>query len=403
MMLSWKKILSSTLPKNNKFAIHRCCPICEKNSTKTILTFENFQFFSDSDVSKQLSLHEVQCLQCGAIYLNPCYSDLGFQILFSEAGMSYGSTDTRPIEQLEWLKKQSLLNDGFHFIDVGCGIGNFLAALPKNIKKTGIDIDQSSINKAQNLHPDINFICSSFDKFILDGPIDVITMFHVLEHLPKPKETLKQLYTLANQSTRMIIEVPIIENGMTNDINGFFSAQHLTHFSRHSLRNILQSSGWTILQWDEQQDYNGCRVLVKKGTPSPILFNSTQEYTNVYEYLISWYQAINNAELKLNTIESHRCVIWGGGMHLEFLYQTTSLFSKAIEFIIIDSDPNKQNKTWRGIHIYPPNVIKMLKELDNITFIPSSYRGENSIISAMIDAGINPKQIIKLYDYTKVY
>ena len=61
-------------------------------------------------------------------------------------------------------------------------------------------------------------------------------MFHVLEHLKNPLETLINILKSAHQTTYLLIEVPILENGFTNDINGFFSAQHLTHFSRQSLK-----------------------------------------------------------------------------------------------------------------------------------------------------------------------
>ncbi len=63
-------------------------------------------------------------------------------------------------------------------------------------------------------------------------------------------------------------------------------------------------------------------------------------------------------------------------MHLEFLYQTTSLFKKNKEFIIIDSDKNKHNKSWRGIAIYPPEI---LNQLIDESIIISSYGSQDSI------------------------
>jgi hypothetical protein len=65
-------------------------------------------------------------------------------------------------------------------------------------------------------------------------------MFHVLEHLPDPVSVLKRLRDHAHNSTRLVIEVPILEKGQTNDIHGFFSPQHLTHFSKKTLDNVLK-------------------------------------------------------------------------------------------------------------------------------------------------------------------
>ena len=77
---------------------------------------------------------------------------------------------------------------------------------------------------------------------------DTITMYHVLEHLPRPVEVLKKLSVQSqNQQQKSLVEVPIIENGNTNDINGFFSIQHTTHFSANSLLNcIIALAGWKI-------------------------------------------------------------------------------------------------------------------------------------------------------------
>mgnify|MGYP000380287711 CR=1 FL=1 len=37
-------------------------------------------------------------------------------------------------------------------------------------------------------------------------------MFHVLEHLPRPVEVLRKLRSIAEVSTRLVVEVPVLEN-----------------------------------------------------------------------------------------------------------------------------------------------------------------------------------------------
>ena len=401
MEVLWSKIVKVD-NFDNKLMKHRVCPICKEDNTKLLLSLEKFQFFSDSTIPKQVDINEKQCKSCGAIYLNPCYSNEGFSVLFEEAGMSYGSSEGRPFEQVEWLNNYELLEDGYKILDIGCGVGDFLISLPLNIKKVGVDIDNASIEKAREKNNDIEFICSGFDDFTYDGDIDVITMYHVLEHLANPLETLQNLYKLSNQKTKLVVEVPIIENGNTNDINGFFSVQHLTHFSRNSLKNILAKSGWNILVWLEQKDYNGCRVLVEKTNDiSNLLSYSNKEYSNVYNYLSFWYASLEKVENILSQLDTKKCIIWGGGMHLEFIYQVTSLFKNEIEFIIVDSDKNKQNKKWRGITIYSPDILETLN--DDIPLVISSYGGQSSIEKAAMNIGIKQNNIIKLYDYLRVY
>jgi len=402
MQFNWKKIEIKNHSDDTKLLSIRACPICQHEHASTVLTLTNFQFFSDSKLhEKQATLQEQMCNKCNAIFLNPCYNNVGFDILFAEAGQSYGATLQRPQEQFNWIKERIHV-DGTNFMDIGCGTGNFIASLPKNINKIGIDIDQQSIDTAKKNNPNVEFICSSFETIEYKEQVDIITMFHVLEHVQDPLNTLKRLHELATKETRFIVEVPIIENGLTNDINGFFSAQHLTHFSRNSFKNILILSGWEVIEWQEQSDYNGCRVLAKKSRESHGLTFSTLEKTHLYDYLKNWYQSISKAERRLLEIKTPRCVIWGGGMHLEFIYQISTLFSQEIEFIIVDKDENKQGNTWRGIEIHSPEIIPDLINA-NVSYIASSYRNQNIIKDELLQYGAEDKNIITLYDYVNVY
>ena len=402
MNLNWKKINVINNSNEKLLLMDRPCPVCQHDQSSTVLTLNNFQFFSDSDHNpKQATLQEQICDHCQTLFLNPCYSNVGFSILFEEAGQSYGSTQQRPLEQFNWINNRVQLANS-SFLDIGCGSGSFLASLPNNIKKVGIDIDQQSINMARENNTDITFLCSAFENISYNETVDVMTMFHVLEHLQNPLQTLQRLHEIANNNTKFIVEVPIIENGLTNDINGFFSAQHLTHFSRNSFKNILSLAGWKIIEWQEQSDYNGCRVLAEKHTSNSTLSIEHNQKKLLYRYLQNWYKSIAKAEEKLQEINSKQCIIWGGGMHLEFIYQISSLFDKGIEFIIVDKDKNKQGKTWRGLDILSPDIISNVNS-ENVTFIVSSYGNQKAIRNEIIKFGIDKTQIITLYDYINVY
>lgn len=408
MSIQWKAIDfhtgDSTTPELFFF---RPCPICGAVNAKTVLEFKNFQFFSDSSVSsKRVPVRVNQCHECFALYLNPCYSAYGFSILFAEAGQSYGSSEGRPLEQVDWLKAQGLLTANSRFLDVGCYDGQFLARLPKDIKKVGIDIDEQAITRGRKKDSEkqIDFILGDFDKFLYEKPIDTISMFHVLEHLPSPLGVLRNLRKIAQSSTQLVVEVPILENGITNDINGFFSVQHMTHFSRRSLTNCLLRSGWKIEEWLEQPDYNGCRVLAVPHETVKNISGNNKDIGSLYHYLAAWYTALEDVNRKLNQTEKKpKCVIWGAGLHTEFLYQLTSLFhNSSTEYAIIDSDPLKQGKSWRGIHIYHPETLSTV-DWPNALLVISSYGSQNIIAESCITSGVPKERVVRLYDNLRVY
>jgi SAM-dependent methyltransferase len=406
--IQWAKINSFAGNNTSKsLGYHRPCPICGSLDARAILELNDFQFYSDSKREpKRFDVHENMCLNCSALYLNPCYSNYGFSVLFAEAGQSYGSTSEHTDEQIEWLSTHDLLGDGARLLDVGCFDGYFLSCLPSNVKKLGVDIDEPAINRGRQKYAekDIQFYLGDFETFPYSGSApDTITMFHVLEHLPRPVEVLRKLRSIAEESTRLVVEVPILENGKTNDINGFFSIQHTTHFSSNSLRNCLALAGWKVEKQYQTKDYNGCRILaspqLEARTDYPLNF-VPEDCIDLNDNIAGWYRAIGSVENVIKKIPNcDRFVIWGGGAHTEFLYQTTSLFHthRQKEFVIIDSDSIKHGHTWRGIPIFDPSIIMEL-DWSSTNLLVSSYGGQESIIEHANKLNVPASNIIRFYE-----
>ncbi len=274
------------------------------------------------------------------------------------------------------------------------------------MRRIGVDIDQTAITRGIETHgkSGIEFIFGDFNRFEMSWIPDVITMFHVLEHLPDPVATLRNLRAVSRAGTHLVVEVPILENGMTNDVNGFFSALHMTHFSRQSLANSLNRAGWVIEERFEQADYNGCRVLAVAGPATDGVFGAQEDEVSLARYLAHWKSAVAAVSARLDeAMLTGRVVIWGGGLHTEFLYHLTELFRvPEREFVIVDSDPMKQGRSWRGISIIPPS---RLPEIDWATakLVVSSYGGQDEIAGRAISHGAPPARTVLLYDHVSIH
>jgi ubiquinone/menaquinone biosynthesis C-methylase UbiE len=369
---------------------------------------DDFQFYTDSAAEpKRVDLRVTQCLECFALYQNPGYTDTGFQVLFAEAGQSYGSSELRAGEQADWLAARGLLQPGLQILDAGCYDGRFLASLPGHLQRVGVDIDKGAVERGSRNYgaQGIQFIQGDFESFQFTGSPDVITMFHVLEHLPRPVAALRRLRAAAHAGTRLVVEVPVLEKGKTNDINGFFSVQHMTHFSRASLENCLARAGWRVVEGCEHPEYNGYRVLAAPRAETAAPGGDGGDLNTLYDYLSAWYQALLEAG---RTAGQHRAgsrwVIWGGGAHTEFLYQVTSFFhtDRDRRYIIVDSDPVKHGKTWRGIPVYDAAALKNI-DLAVTPVLISSYGSQAGIARLALQAGVPAGNIIKLYQKLRVY
>ena len=402
-----KNIDFSLEEKPGSYTEVRNCPLCKSKNSKSILRFDNFQFLTDSSkYSKTVDIDIHMCDRCETIFNNPVYTDLGFSNLFSEMAHSYGMSEGRTLEQIDYLDGIGVLKNIGSVLDLGCYRGELLSHFPDDLEKDGIDIDYPSILLAKQQFPKANFFCQDLEKFNTGKKYDLIVMLHVLEHLKNPLEVIKNILNSAHKDTYLIIEVPILENGFTNDVNGFFSAQHLTHFSRASLKNLFKRGGWEIIRSDEQSSYNGTRVVAKPSHHDEEFVPTISCDTSIlYRYLQHWFNVLEDIEEKLNEFDkSEKYIIWGAGLHTEFLFNKTSFFrrNKDSEFIFFDSDHTKIGKTYRGVPIIAP-FIEMEGVSVNTPIVLSSYRGTEAMKKECINRGWNKDKIISFYDHYKLY
>ena len=167
-------------------------------------------------------------------------------------------------------------------------------------------------------------------------------------------------------------------------------------------------AGWEITEEYRVADYNGLRVVARPinsdKSVNPIV-SSSSDWLDINDSLESWYKATYRVEERVQAIPKNTDIlIWGGGMHVEYLYQKTSFFHdrKELRFVIVDSDASKQGKTWRGIKIISPDLLDN-KILEKMPIVISSYGSQNDIVNNLQKRGVPEKNIYKLYDDIRRY
>jgi SAM-dependent methyltransferase len=386
---------------------YRPCPVCGSLRAKSFSELSDYQFYTDDpDLPKRTTIRNVQCESCFAAFLNPVYTDVGYQILFAQAERSYGAKATHVEEQLSWMVDRELLGEGAAVLDVGCYDGSLLEIMPAGVRRIGVDIDAAAIERARGrLGNEAELVHGDFERFEISTAPDLILMLHVLEHLPRPVSALAALRKVAHESTRLVIEVPVLEGRPTNDLVGFFTIQHTTHFSRRSLANCLARAGWRTVESWPHPDYNGNRVMCVPATPDHSSIGDPEDTTLVREALIRWHRAtiaVTRATAPL--AETDRCIIWGGGVHLEHLYAMTPFFRarRGREYVILDSDEAKQGHTWRGIDIHHPDALTD-PGAAGVPILASSYGSQLEIARAAVEYGVEPNLVCTLYDEVNAY
>lgn len=144
-------------------------------------------------------------------------------------------------------RKLKLINklskDSKTLLDVGCGTGDFLLTAKQNgwnIK--GIEPNDQAREIANTK---TNNAVSNIEG-LLDlekHSFDVITLWHVLEHLPNLEEHVQLFQSLLKPNGRLVIAVPNFKSYDANYYKSFWAAydvpRHLWHFSRTSISKLF--------------------------------------------------------------------------------------------------------------------------------------------------------------------
>ena len=184
----------------------------------------------------------------------------------------YTDDDQRRVNQFKVFTKNKDL------LDYGCGYGGFLINCKKTKSLSGVELKNKCISyikknfKKIEIKKDINHFNKNFD---------LITLFHVLEHLPNQLDTLKNLRKKLNKKGKIIIEVPH-SNDLLFKFKEFrdftlWSEQLILHTSQ-SLKAFLKKAGYKNIKVEYFQRYsftNHMRWFLEKKPRGHDLYNET--------------------------------------------------------------------------------------------------------------------------------
>jgi 2-polyprenyl-3-methyl-5-hydroxy-6-metoxy-1,4-benzoquinol methylase len=231
------------------------CPICEMEVLEPFLNVTDYFL-----TKEQFTI--VNCKNCGFRFTNPRpqqskLSDYYKSVEYiSHSNNKKGITNKiyHLIRNHNHKKKFSLIkkysNNGKSILDIGCATGEFLNFFKqRGWKTTGVEpgVEAGKFAKEQyNLdvydeREIINFADKSYD---------VITMWHVLEHVPSLNERMKEISRLINENGILVIAVPNSNSYDAKYYKNFWAAydvpRHLYHFTKETLLLLIEKHGFML-------------------------------------------------------------------------------------------------------------------------------------------------------------
>ena len=225
------------------------CPACHSEKIQNLFTVPDHEYNVDYRAPY------ARCLDCFSFFQLPMPDSARLSDFYPA---NYHSFDTNKtlgtLKQKQRLKRLRSLVDSnrMTLLDYGCGNGAFIKESAKEMPAAefyGYEI--SSQNEKEILFDGrVVLIKGSFEFLLQQLPMcDVITMNHVIEHLPDPWKVLSALQTKLNRNGILEGQTPATDS-LEQKIfkkgwSGFHAPRHTVIFSKKGLRKILERAGFT--------------------------------------------------------------------------------------------------------------------------------------------------------------
>ena len=224
------------------------CPLCQSGH------FDNYLICKDHSISGE-SFAIVQCKECNLRFTSPrptqqnlvnYYASDSYISIANKANnitnLIYKFVRLFTIRQKTRLIR-SLAKVGT-VLDVGCGTGDFLKGCQSNgWKVVGVEPseakNQSELLTGATIYSDLRDIPPQ-DKY------EIITLWHVLEHLPDLHESMTHFRKVLKEDGRLVVAVPNCESWDAANYQEFWAGydvpRHLFHFTQATMKRLCMAN-----------------------------------------------------------------------------------------------------------------------------------------------------------------
>ena len=213
---------------------------------------KHFLTLKDYSVSKEtFDLYHDETLDMLITFPQPSLDNLG-KYYESEDYISHTDNQRSLFEKLYHFIKNIALKNKLHLIntlqpnkgrilDIGAGTGDFLSVAKKDGWQT-IGVEPSTKAKSIAINKGVSFV--ELTTELENNSFDVISMWHVLEHVPDLDKQIKELKRLLKPTGTLIIAVPNFKSFDAKYYGKFWAAFdvpiHFWHFSKTAIKLLFE-------------------------------------------------------------------------------------------------------------------------------------------------------------------
>ena len=235
------------------------CPACGSSAARHLISIRYHEIwnglrddwgarFSDEVVRRNTPGEETSLFECGScgvhFFDRAVAGDAEFYHALGQSPKYYSSWKW----EFDWVK--SRLPPSAEVLDVGCGSGDFLAAIAPGMRRAvGLDWSPAAValSRARGLEAvegDLSVRVAGFE-----GAFDAVCAFHVLEHLPDPVSFLGLLRRCLRPGGSLFLSVPNrMRSGRASLEPLDCPPHHLTRWSSQSLETLARRLNLVVVE-----------------------------------------------------------------------------------------------------------------------------------------------------------
>ncbi len=232
------------------------CPVCLNPATAPALTGTDLLF---ETTSRRFTLDS--CPACRCLFLNPMPADdeiAGFY----PAQYWWSAAKPGALKKLESMYRKIALRDHVSFImkasgnsdmldllDIGCGSGALIGLLKqRGFHVTGLDFsaEAAAVADAEN---GVRVIVGSLEEAAFpDRSFDIVTLFHVMEHVTNPRQVLAEVSRILRPNGTVVLQVPNVDSWQFRVFKakwyGLDIPRHVIDYPKNAMLGLLDDSGF---------------------------------------------------------------------------------------------------------------------------------------------------------------
>ena len=281
------------IDSNNKYLPYYAKYINFKNIYCILCNKPDFDIYNNTIRNfNTYNYRVIQCKSCNHIQLFPNNYDV--KHYYDDDSQDYEALRISNRNNIEW--REMVKNQAFRrlsiiesmidinnkkIIDIGGGYGDFVVQLSEKYSNSDITILEPGVSRITTSNKDnltkINQLLNTTFSLENKEKYDIVSSFHVLEHVLNPIEFIQNCYNMLKPGGILYIEVPnqnndLLEKSEYYRNNIWYMKAHISYFTVPVIENILIQLGinkYTFYGF-ERYDYNNYLNWINENKPQSI-------------------------------------------------------------------------------------------------------------------------------------